>query len=75
MIYRYLAEGGTRYALYNLTIDPSESRNLASDEPKRLKAMVDENEIKPDSDEPPVKPEASNLSRSKRLSIVVGLLV
>ena len=38
--YEYLAEGDKRYALYNLAEDPSESRNLASKNPKQLASMM-----------------------------------
>ena len=40
MRYEYLAEGDKRYALYNLAEDPSESRNLASDNPEQLASLM-----------------------------------
>ena len=40
MRYAYLAEGDERYALYDLEEDPSESRNLAADDPERLTSMM-----------------------------------
>lgn len=41
VIYQYLAKGDARYALYKLADDPSESRNLASEEPKKLRSMLE----------------------------------
>lgn len=39
--YEYLAEGHERYALYNLATDPSESRNLAAENPEQLASMME----------------------------------
>ena len=38
--YEYFAEGDDRYGLYNLSSDPSESRNLAAQNPKQLTGMM-----------------------------------
>lgn len=38
--YDYLAESENRYGLYNLSIDPSESKNLAAEKPEQLKEMM-----------------------------------
>ncbi len=38
--YAYLAEGDKRYALYDLAKDPSESRNLAAENPEQLTSMM-----------------------------------
>lgn len=38
--YEYLAEGDKRYALFDLAKDPSESRNLASENPELLVNMM-----------------------------------
>lgn len=40
--YEYFSEGDNRYALYDLANDPSESRNLAAENPKKLKGMMQE---------------------------------
>ena len=40
VIYQYLAEGEDRYALYDLAIDPSESKNLATKNPEKLRSMM-----------------------------------
>ena len=40
VIYHYLAEGDERYALYNLSTDPSESNNLAKERPKKLRSIM-----------------------------------
>ena len=38
--YAYFAKGDSRYALYDLATDPSESRNLATADPERLAGMM-----------------------------------
>jgi len=40
VIYEYLQPDNTRYSLYNLATDPSESHNLAATHPKKLHAMM-----------------------------------
>lgn len=40
VIYQYLAKGDDRYALYDLATDPSESHNLAADNPEQLRSMM-----------------------------------
>ena len=40
MRYDYLATGDERYGLYNLASDPSESRNLAAENPEKLRSMM-----------------------------------
>ncbi|MGB0583343.1 MAG: sulfatase/phosphatase domain-containing protein, partial [Limisphaerales bacterium] len=40
VIYEYLNDGTDRYSLYNLAIDPSESNNLSSTHPKKLRTML-----------------------------------
>ena len=40
VIYQYLAKGDARYALYDLTNDPSESNNLAAKNPENLRSMM-----------------------------------
>ena len=39
--YEYLAEGDERYALYSLATDPSESRDLAAENPEQLASMME----------------------------------
>jgi arylsulfatase A-like enzyme len=39
--YEYFPKGDTPYALYNLASDPSESQNLASENPEQLRRMMD----------------------------------
>jgi len=41
VIYEYLKEGDDRYSLYNLATDPSESHNLASSKPEKLKSLME----------------------------------
>jgi len=38
--YEYFSEGDNRYALYNLASDPSESQNLAAENPEQLRNMM-----------------------------------
>ncbi len=38
--YEYFAEGAERYGLYDLARDPSESRNLAAENPEKLRSMM-----------------------------------
>ena len=38
--YEYLAKGNKRYGLYNLASDPSESQNLAAENPEKLRSMM-----------------------------------
>jgi arylsulfatase A-like enzyme len=38
--YAYFAEGDNRYALYDLAKDPSESQNLAAENPERLESLM-----------------------------------
>ncbi|MCP4782995.1 MAG: sulfatase [Fuerstiella sp.] len=38
--YEYFAEGDDRYALYDLARDPSESNNLAAEQPVKLRSMM-----------------------------------
>jgi arylsulfatase A-like enzyme len=38
--YAYFAEGDNRYALYDLASDPSESQNLAAENPEQLRSMM-----------------------------------
>jgi arylsulfatase A-like enzyme len=38
--YDYFAEGVNRYGLYDLTSDPSESHNLATESPEQLRSMM-----------------------------------
>jgi len=38
--YEYFAEGVNRYGLYDLASDPSESRNLAAENPEQLRSMM-----------------------------------
>ena len=40
VMYGYLEEGKDRYSLYDLASDPSESHNLAAEQPERLNAMM-----------------------------------
>jgi arylsulfatase A-like enzyme len=40
VIYQYFAEGDNRYALYDLATDPSESNNLAEEQPEKLRSMM-----------------------------------
>jgi arylsulfatase A-like enzyme len=40
MIYEYLKQGSKRYGLYDLASDPSESRNLATEKPEKLRSMM-----------------------------------
>ena len=40
VIYEYLKDGNDRYSLYNLAADPSESHNLASSNPEKLKSLM-----------------------------------
>ena len=40
MIYQYLAKDADRYALYDLANDPSESNNLAAENPEQLRSMM-----------------------------------
>ena len=40
VIFQYLAKEADRYALYDLTHDPSESNNLAADHPEKLRNMM-----------------------------------
>jgi len=40
VIYQYLARGHDRYALYDLGSDPSESENLAAEQPEKLRSMM-----------------------------------
>jgi len=40
VIYEYLADGDDRYALYDLVNDPGESKNLAAEQPGKLRTMM-----------------------------------
>ena len=40
VIYQYLAKDADRYALYDLANDPSESNNLAAENPEQLRSMM-----------------------------------
>ena len=40
VIYQYLAKDADRYALYDLARDPSESSNLAAEQPGKLRSMM-----------------------------------
>ena len=40
MIYQYLAKDADRCALYDLANDPSESNNLAAENPEQLRSMM-----------------------------------
>ncbi len=40
MRYEYFADSDNRYALYDLASDPSESRNLAVENPEQLRSMM-----------------------------------
>ena len=40
MIYQYLATAENRYLLFNLARDPSESHNLAKENPEQLKRII-----------------------------------
>jgi len=40
VIYEYLKQGDQRYSLYDLASDPSESQNLAADNPGKLRSMM-----------------------------------
>ena len=42
VIYEYMEQGKGRYSLYNLAVDPSESTNLAAENPQKLRRMVKE---------------------------------
>ncbi|MEO2016350.1 MAG: sulfatase [Fuerstiella sp.] len=40
MIYEYLKQGDERYSLYDLSSDPSESNNLATKNPEKLRSLM-----------------------------------
>ena len=40
IIYQYLAKDADRYALYDLANDPSESNNVAAEQPGKLRSMM-----------------------------------
>jgi arylsulfatase A-like enzyme len=41
VIYEYLKQDSARYALYDLANDPSESKNLAAENPEKLRSMME----------------------------------
>ena len=41
VIYEYLEKGESRYSIYNLAKDPSESQNLAAENPEQLRTMME----------------------------------